>query len=83
VTKLASGGRAGVVFGRARCPGGATVEDIIAIGVGVIVGGGILTLVWRILTAGREEKRLQEELSQFAKPAEESGKASKKKKGKK
>ena len=42
------------------------METLIAVGVGVVVAGGILTLVWRILTGDRQQKRLDEQLAQFA-----------------
>ncbi len=42
------------------------METLIAVGVGVVVVGGILTLVWRILTGDRQQKRLEEQLAQFA-----------------
>lgn len=41
------------------------METIIAVGVGVVVGGGILTLVYRILTGDREQQRLDEELARY------------------
>lgn len=57
------------------------MENIIAIGVGVIVAGGILTLVWRILAGDREQKRLDAELDRFLpegkKPAEPTKKGKK------
>ena len=43
-------------------------EHLIAIVVGLVVGGGILTLVWRILTGDREQKAMESALDQFAKP---------------
>lgn len=59
-------------------------EHFIAIGVGVVVGGGILTLVWRILAGDREEKALEEALDQFKAPDEPADKGgSKPKKNKK
>lgn len=39
------------------------METVIAVGVGVVVGGGILTLVWRILLGDREQRRLDDQLS--------------------
>lgn len=39
------------------------METVIAVGVGVVVGGGILTLVWRILLGDREQRRLDVQLS--------------------
>jgi hypothetical protein len=50
------------------------METIIAVGVGVVVGGGILTLVYRILTGDREQRRLDEDLARFM-PAEASEQA--------
>lgn len=58
------------------------MENIIAIVTGLVVGIGILTLVWRILVGDREIKRLDEALSQFV-PAEETGKKGGKGKGRK
>jgi len=55
-------------------------EHLIAIGVGLVVGGGILTLVWRILSGDREEKALEDALDQFAPKTSESGGKKKKKK---
>lgn len=56
------------------------METLIAVGVGVVVVGGILTLVWRILTGDREQKKLDEELARFLpeeKKADAGGKAKK------
>lgn len=36
------------------------METIIAIACGLVVGGGILTLVWKIMTGDREQKKLDE-----------------------
>lgn len=58
------------------------MENIIAIGTGLVVGVGILTLVWRILVGDREIKRLDEALSQFVR-TEETGKKGGKGKGRK
>jgi uncharacterized membrane protein YccC len=45
------------------------VEHFIAVAVGIVVGGGILTLVFRILTGGREEKQLDDALDRYAQEA--------------
>lgn len=42
------------------------MENIIAVGVGLVVGGGLLTLVYRILAGDRETKKLDEALSSLA-----------------
>ncbi|MFZ9887048.1 MAG: hypothetical protein ACO3JL_06050 [Myxococcota bacterium] len=42
------------------------METVIAISVGVVVAGGILTLVWRILAGDREQRRLEEQLSRLS-----------------
>lgn len=55
------------------------METIIAVGVGVVVGGGILTLVWKILVGDREQKKLDEELARFL-PEEKKAEAGKAKK---
>lgn len=39
------------------------METVIAVGVGVVVAGGILTLVWRILLGDREQRQLDAQLS--------------------
>jgi hypothetical protein len=57
------------------------METIIAIGVGVVVAGGILTLVWRILAGDREQKRLEEGLGRLI-PDEGGGEGAAKKKDK-
>jgi hypothetical protein len=61
------------------------MEDIIAVAVGLVVGGGILTLVWRILRGDRDEKALDEALSKFVpdEPEPKKGKSKSKSKGKK
>lgn len=57
------------------------METLIAIGVGVVVAGGILTLVWRILTGDREQKRLESDFERFL-PAEQKAAEEPKKKRK-
>lgn len=44
------------------------METIIAIGVGLVVGGGILTLVYRILWGERGQARVDAELRALARP---------------
>lgn len=44
------------------------MESIIAVGVGVVVGGGILTLVYRILWGERDQARVDAELRALARP---------------
>ena len=39
------------------------MENIIALGVGLVVVGGLLTLVYRILAGDREAKKLDKALS--------------------
>ena len=56
------------------------LEHIIAIAVGLIVGGGILTLVWRILRGDSDARALDEALSQFVPDEPDAKKGSKPKK---
>lgn len=51
------------------------METIIAIACGVIVGGGILTLVWRIMSSDRDQKKLDEGFAQLSRPVTEAGPA--------
>ena len=44
-----------------------TMENIIAVGVAVVVIGGIITLVYRIVAGDREEKKLEQEVAQVIK----------------
>lgn len=43
------------------------METLIAISVGVVVGGGILTLVYRILVGERAEAKMENALAELAK----------------
>ena len=43
------------------------MENIIALAVGLVVVGGLLSLVFKILTGGSADQRLDQELSQLAK----------------
>lgn len=46
------------------------METLIAISVGVVVGGGILTLVYRILVGDREDARVENALAELAKQSQ-------------
>ena len=43
------------------------METLIAISVGVVVGGGILTLVYRILVGDRADAQVENALAELAK----------------
>jgi uncharacterized membrane protein YccC len=58
------------------------MEDIIAVAVGLVVGGGILTLVWRILRGDKDERALDEALSKFVPDDAAANKGAKAKGGK-
>jgi hypothetical protein len=49
------------------------METLIAISVGVVVGGGILTLVYRILVGDREDARVENALAELAKRPQNHG----------
>lgn len=55
------------------------METIIAVGVGVVVGGGLLTLVYRILAGDREAKKLDDALSELVVEGPKADKKGKKK----
>jgi hypothetical protein len=42
------------------------MENIIALAVGIVVVGGLLSLVYRILTGGNADQRLDQELARLA-----------------
>lgn len=48
------------------------METLIAISVGIVVGGGILTLVYRILLGDREDARMENALAELAKQTQSS-----------
>lgn len=49
------------------------METLIAVAVGVVVAGGILTLVWRIVAGDRQQKKLDQELARFSRAPVEPG----------